>query len=126
MSKLLNRLKKTLLIGAPPVDSSTYQPSVPRVALAITGVAMTMITIAVSVILPAQMDSGSREARMLASSKATPPAAMGLVTVTRIDVVATREPGSSTVPVRIGQAAPQPRQLGTTSPAVVRVSSTDQ
>ena len=73
-----------------------YQPSTPRVALGIAAVAITVITIAVSVILPAQMDSGSREPRMLAASKVTAPAFKGLATVTRIDVVAAREPGSST------------------------------
>src|ERR1700694_4344467 len=127
MSKLLNRLKKTFLIGpgAPPVGPSTYKPSPPRVALGIVGVAMTVITIAVSVILPAQTDSGSREPRILAASKATPPAAVGLVTVTRIAVVSARAPGSS-VSVPIGAAAPHPGPLSrTTSPAIVRVSSTD-
>jgi hypothetical protein len=129
MSKLLNRLKKAPLIGVPgarPVGPSTYEPSIPRVVLGIVGVAMTVITIAVSVILPAQMDSGSRETRIFAASKATPPASMGLVTVTRIDVVSAREPGSSTVSMRIGEAATQPGRLGnTTSAAIVRVSSTD-
>ena len=43
-----------------------YQPSTPRVALGIAAVAITAITLAVAVILPAQMDSGSREPRMLA------------------------------------------------------------
>ena len=130
MSNILNILNKTPLIGVPgarPVGPSTYEPSIPRVALGIAGVAMTVITIAVLVILPAQMDSGSREARMLASSKAIAPGSLGLAAVTSIDVVAAREPGSSTVPVRIGEAAPQPGRLGkTTSPAVVRVSSTDR
>ena len=129
MSKLLNRLKKTLLIrvpGAPPVSPSTYEPPIPRVALGIVGVAMTVFTIAVSVILPAHMDSGNREPRMLAASKATLPASMGVVTVTRIDVVSAREPGSSTVSMRIGEAALPPGRLArTTSPAIVRVSSTD-
>ena len=126
MSKLLNRLNKTPLFGVPgasPVGSSTYEPSIPRVTLGMAGMAMTVITIAVSVILPAQMDSVSHEPRMLATSKATP-ASIGLVTVMRIDVVSAGEPGSSMVPVRIGEAAPQPRWLGTTtSPAVVSVST---
>ena len=104
-----------------------YEPSIPRVALGIATVAMTVITIAASVILPAQMDSGSREPRMLAASKATAPASIGLATVTSIEVVAKREPPSSTGPVRIGEAKSQPRGLGkTTSLAVVRVSNTDQ
>ena len=127
MRKILNSLNKTTLtgLGAPVVGPITYEPSIPRVALGFAGVAMAVITIGVSVILPAQMDSGSREARMLAASKATPPASVGLATVTSVEVVVTREPGSSTVPVQIGEAASQPGRLGkTTSPAVVHVSST--
>ena len=105
-------------------DRCTSMLSNPRVALGIGGVAMTVITIAVSVILPAQMDSVSREPRVLMASTATPPASKGLVTVTRITVVAAREPGLSTIPVRTGEAAPRPGPLGeTTSPAIVRVSS---
>jgi hypothetical protein len=130
MSKLLNRLEKatvTGVAGTPAVGSGTYEASIPRVALGIAGVAMTVITIAVSVILPARMDSRSPEPRMLAASKASAPASTGLATVMSIDVVSTREPGSSTVPVRIGEADPQPVRLGKmTSPAVIRVSSTQQ
>jgi len=101
-----------------------YQPSTPRVALGIAAVAITVITLAVGVILPAQMDSGSREPRMLAALKVTAPAFKGLATVTRIDVVTAREPGSSTLSVRIGEAEPLPGRLTkTTSPAIVRVSS---
>jgi hypothetical protein len=62
MSKLLNRLKKTTLIGVastPPVGPHTYKPSIPRATLGIAGVAMTVITVAISVVLPALMDSGA-------------------------------------------------------------------
>jgi hypothetical protein len=101
-----------------------YEPSIPRVALGIAAVAITVITIAVTVILPAQMDLGSNEPRMLAASKVTAPAFKGLATVTRIDVVSAREPRSSTVSVRIGEAEPHSGRLTkTTSPAAVRVSS---
>jgi hypothetical protein len=101
-----------------------YEPSTPRVALGIAAVVITVITIAISVILPAQMDSGSREPRMLAATKVTAPAFKGLATVTRIDVVSAREPASATVSVRIGEAEPHPGRLTkTTSPAIVRVSS---
>ena len=130
MSKHLNRLTKTLPIGvasAPSVDRCKYEPSSPRIALGFAGVAMTAIVIAISVILPAQMDSGSHEPRMLAPSHANAPASVGLVAVTRVDVVGIREPGSSTVPVRIGEAAFQPGRLGkATLPAVIHVSSTDR
>ena len=73
MNKLLNTLKKTLAIRiswAPAAGPCRYEPSIPRVALGIAGVAMTVITIAVSVILPAQMDSGSGEPRVLAAANA--------------------------------------------------------
>jgi hypothetical protein len=130
MSKLLNRLKKTTLIGVTSthlVGPHTYKPSIPRVAFGIAGVVMTVITVAILVILPAQMDSASRDARTFAASKAPAPAPIGRAIVTRIDVVSAREPRSSTVPVRIGEAAPQPGRPGkTTLPAVVRVSSNDQ
>jgi hypothetical protein len=127
MSKLLNRWNKATLTGvpgAPSVSPRTYEPSIPRLALGFASVAMTVITIAVLVILPAQMDSGSREAHMLAS-KANPPASVGIAAVTRIDIVATREPGSSTVPLPIGETGSPDGRLGeATSPAVVLVSST--
>ena len=100
-----------------------YEPSIPRVALGIAAVAMTAITIGVSAILPAQMDSGRHQAGMLTASKAAP-ASIGLGTVTSINVISAREPGSSALPVRIGKAEPQPGRLAkTTSPAVIRVSS---
>jgi hypothetical protein len=97
MTKLLNGLKKTPstgVHGATAVGPGAYQPSIPRVALGIAGVAMTAITIALSVILPAQTNSGSREARILAASKAPAPAAVALVAVRSIDAVAARESGS--------------------------------
>ena len=64
--------------------------------------------------------------RILAASKATAPASLSLATVTRVDIVAAREPRSSTVPGRVGEAASQPARLGkTTSPALVRVLGTN-
>jgi hypothetical protein len=96
MSKLLNGLKKTPSLrvhGATWVSPSTYEPSLPRVALGIAGVAMTAITIALSVILPAQTDSG-RETRMLAASMASAPASVALVAVRSIDALAARESAS--------------------------------
>ena len=130
MNNPLNGMKKTGSMdvhGALPLGRGMYEPSVPRVALGFAGVAMTLITIAVSVILPAQMDSGASQPRMLAASTTAAPASLTLATVTRIDVVAAREVPSSTVPARIGEAAPQPARLGKTiSPALVRVLSTNR
>ena len=56
-----------------------YEPSSPRVAFGITAVAMTAITIGVSVVMPAKMDSDSREPRVLAALKVTAPASTGVV-----------------------------------------------
>src|SRR5436305_5630686 len=92
------------------IPMTHYEPSVPRIALGIAAAAMTAITIAVSAILPAQMDS-HREPRMLAASKLSAPASIGLANITSIDVVSARQSGSSTAPVRIGEAERQPGRL---------------
>jgi hypothetical protein len=125
MSKLLNILNNaSLAAGASPAGPSTYRSSVPRVALGFAGVAMTVITIAASVILPAQWDSGSREPRLPFASQ---PASNNVGAITSITVVAAREPRSSTAPLRIGEPAPRSGHLAeTTSSAIVRVSSAAQ
>jgi hypothetical protein len=87
---------------------------------------MTMITIAIAVILPAQLESGSREPHLLLAGQATPPASND-VAIMSITVVAAREPRSSTVPLRIVEAAPRPEPAGeTASSAIFRVSSAAQ
>ncbi len=101
-----------------------HESLLPRVGLGIAAIAMTVITFALAVLLPAGMDSGSRETRMLAASKPTPPASMGPAAVIRIDVVAAREPVSSTAPARVAEARPQAGRLAdTASPADDRVST---
>jgi hypothetical protein len=76
-----------------------YEIPVPRVVFGIAAVVMTALTISVSVVLPAKMDSNSRERPTLAASKVTTPASTGVVTnSSSIDVVAVREQGLSTVP----------------------------
>ena len=86
-----------------------YETSIPRVAFGIAAVAMTGITIGVLVVIPAKMDFGSREARMLAASKVTTPASTGVVTGSEsIDVVAVREPASSTAPCTSSNLNRQP------------------
>ena len=72
-----------------------YEPSSPRVAFGIAAVAMTGITIGVLVVIPAKMDSDSREPRALEALKVTAPASTGVVTGSEsIDVVAVHEAGS--------------------------------
>ena len=53
--------------GAHPVAPDTYR-SIRRAICGIAGIAMAVITIVVSVVLPAQMDSGSRDARVVVAS----------------------------------------------------------
>ena len=76
-----------------------YEPSAPRVALGIAAVAMTAITIGMSVIMPAKMDSNSREPHMLAASKVTTPVSTDVAAGSAsINVAAVHEPRLSTVP----------------------------
>jgi hypothetical protein len=76
-----------------------YQTLIPRVAFGIAAVAMTAITIGVSVVMPAKIDSDSAEPRMLEALTVTAPASTGEVTGSEsIDVVAVHEAGLSTVP----------------------------
>ena len=84
-----------------------YEPLIPRVAFGIAAVAMTAITIGVSVIMPAKMDSDSREPRMLEALTVTAPASTGDVTGSEsIDVVAVHKAGLSAVPC----ISPQPNR----------------
>jgi hypothetical protein len=86
-----------------------YETSIPRVRFAIAAVAMTAITIGVSVVMPAKMDSDSREPRVLAASKVTTPASPSVVTGSAsIYVVALREPGLSAVPCTSAKANRKP------------------
>ena len=76
-----------------------YQTLIPRVAFGIAAVAMTAITISVSVVMPAKIDSDSAEPRMLEALTVTASASTGEVTGSEsIDVLAVHEAGLSTVP----------------------------
>src|SRR4249919_216833 len=102
----------------------TYESAFPRVAFGLAGIAMTVVTIAVSVIVPAKLDSGRGEPPVALASQATPPASNGVYAIAGITVVAAREPKSSTGRLRIGEAAPSAQQSGETdSSPILRVSS---
>src|ERR1700676_4889733 len=76
-----------------------YQPSTPRVAFAVGAVAMTAITIAVSVVLPAKMGVDSGEPHMLAAAKATTTPSVAVEAgPTTVNVVAVRDPRLAAVP----------------------------
>jgi hypothetical protein len=84
-----------------------YEPLIPRVAFGIAAVAMTAITIGVSVIMPVKIDSDSPEPRMLEALTVTAPASTGDVTGSEsIDVVAVHKAGLSAVPC----ISPQPNR----------------
>ena len=86
-----------------------YEPSAPRVALGVAAVVMTAITIGMSVIMPAKMDSNSREPHMLAASKVTTPVSTDVAAGSAsINVAAVHEPRLSTVPCS-AQIEAQPR-----------------
>jgi len=88
-----------------------YEPLIPRVAFGIAAVAMTAITIGVSVIMPAKMDSDSPEPRMLEALTVTAPASTGDVTGSEsIDVVAVHKAGLSAVPCISPQPNRKPEQ----------------
>ena len=88
-----------------------YQPLIPRVAFGIAAIAMTAITIGVSVIMPAKMDSDSPEPRMLEALTVTAPASTGDVTGSEsIDVVAVHKAGLSAVPCISPQPNRKPEQ----------------
>ena len=75
------------------------ETAIPRATLAIVAVAMTAMTLGVSVILPATMGS-SRGDPHLAIWKAAPPPSMD---VTRIEAVAAREALIGPIPCRLAK-----------------------
>jgi hypothetical protein len=85
---------------------------------------MMAITIAVSVILPANLNAGRAEPLVSLASQTTAPASDVVYALASITVVATREPKSSMARVRIGEAAPSAEQSGeANTSAILRVSS---
>ena len=86
-----------------------YQISSPRKASAIAAAAMTAITMGLSVVVPAKVQSGDRDLRALAAPKAVTPAPVDVVTrPLHIDVIGIREPGLVSVQVR--NALPKRKQ----------------
>ena len=85
-----------------------YQISSPRKVFAITAVAMTAITIGLSVVVPAKMHGDARDPQMLMASKAmTPGPAEVIASPLHIYVVGVREPELVSVH---GRSAPAKRK----------------
>ena len=88
-----------------------YRASTHRVTFAIAAAATTTITIAMLVVVPAMMDSGSDELRTLAHPTfAAPASAEVTISQVRFDVIGVREPNASSVHTRGAQS--KPRQHG--------------
>ncbi|HEY2967452.1 MAG TPA: hypothetical protein VGK75_03705 [Casimicrobiaceae bacterium] len=80
---------------------NSYQTSTPRVTLVIAALALTALTIGVSVVVPATMDSGSRELGLLAARESVAPMPIPVfIEPASIEVVAAREPAFIRVHVR--------------------------
>ena len=70
-----------------------YEPSTPRAAFAFAAVALTALTLGLSVVVPAQMDTSKAGAPKTIVVSDAP------TLVARIDVIAVREPKVAAVPV---------------------------
>ena len=71
---------------------NAYQTSTPRAAFVIAAIALTALTIGVSVVAPTRTDSGSQEAGPVAAQKTVMPTQV-VIDPARIEVIAAREPG---------------------------------
>jgi len=84
-----------------------YQISVPRKIFALGAVAMTAITIALSVVVPAQVKPGDRSAQALAAAKAIAPAEEAVAERLHVKVVGVREPELISVHGRPARVKPK-------------------
>jgi hypothetical protein len=77
-----------------------YQTSIPRKAFALAALALTALTVGLTVIVPVKIQSDPRELRTLTAITVTPPAAQVLPDRLRVDVTGIREPDFAAVQVR--------------------------
>ena len=102
--------------------SSSFQLRLPRLAFGVLGAALAAATIAVSVILPAQLDVAGPEPQTHLASQAVAVDSAGAIT--SITVVAAREPRASTRPLRMVEAVTSSAPSGeTTSSPILRIST---
>ena len=88
---------------------SHYQISSPRKAFAVAAVAMTAITIGLSVVIPATILSDARDERTVAPTKAVTPARVEVAASRlHVHIVGTRDPELISVQVR--SAPPKRKQ----------------
>jgi hypothetical protein len=105
------------------IGPSSFQARLPRVAFGLLGASLAAATIAVSVVLPAQLDAAGSEPQMHLASQGIP-VASNAAAITSITVVAAREPRASTRPLRVAEAVTSPAPSGeTTASPILRIST---
>jgi hypothetical protein len=77
-----------------------YETLTPRVDFGIAAVAMTAITIGISVVIPARMEANGHEPGWLAASKVATPASTSPVAGATIDVVSLHVPELAAAPCK--------------------------
>ena len=127
MIKPLNMFRN-IVSFAPPngeaIGSSSFQSRLPRLAFGFLGTALASATIAVSVVLPAQLDSAGPAPHMHLASQAVPLDSDGAGAIMSITVVAAREPRASTRPLRMVEAVTSSEPSGeTTASPILRIST---
>jgi hypothetical protein len=91
------------------MNMNHYQVPSPRKLFAITAVAMTALTLGLSVVVPARIQSGARDPRTLAASNAIAPAPVEAVANRlHVEVMGFRE--SALVSVHVRNALPKRKE----------------
>jgi hypothetical protein len=85
-----------------------YEPKVPRAALGIAAVAMTVIALGMTIVVPATMGTGDPMAGSLAASKVAPAPVEVVIIPAQIDVVAV--PGRELVSAQTRNVDPRCKQ----------------
>jgi len=119
---------RNIVSFAPPngeaIGSSSFQSRLPRLAFGFLGTALASATIAVSVVLPAQLDSAGRAPHMHLASQAVPLDSDAAGAIMSITVVAAREPRASTRPLRMVETVTSSEPSGeTTASPILRIST---
>jgi len=118
---------RNIVTFAPPtgeaIGSSSFQVRLPRLVFGFLGATLAAVTIGVSVVLPAQLNSAGPEPHMHLASQAVP-VASAAAAIMSITVVAAREPRASTRPLRIVEAVTSSEPSGEkTSSPILRIST---
>ena len=126
MIKPLNMFRNIVTFAPPTgeaIGSSSFQVRLPRLVFGFLGATLAAVTIGVSVVLPAQLNSAGPEPHMHLASQAVP-VASAAAAIMSITVVAAREPRASTRPLRIVEAVTSSEPSGEkTSSPILRIST---